>query len=161
MAAVISAAVSLPMSAAAMSFMMMLSMMAAYRIRIVIQSSRQELLHFLVRIAGTPRIQINPGLGKRCSGAAADTAANQHIHSAAQQKSRKSAVSLAVGIHDLRRHNLTILYMIHFKLLRMPKMLEHLSVFIRYCNFHLNILSFFIFQICWEKPTIPNAPGPP
>ena len=135
----LAAAVSSLMSAAVMPFLMMGSVMAAYRIRVIIQSPSKKLFYLLVRIAGAPRIQVDSCLRQRRARTAANTAADQHIDPAAKQKARKSAVPLSVSVYNLSIHNLLIFYMVYLEFLRMPKMLEHLSVLISHCNLHLNL----------------------
>lgn len=46
-------------------------------------------------------------------------------------------MAAAVGIHHYRMGYLAIFYSIQLKLSGVTKMLEHLTVFISYCDFHL------------------------
>ena len=68
------------MSATVMPFSMPLIMMAAMNMRIKLQLAGKECIHRLVSRPKSAAVQFNPCLGKCSLSAAADPAANQHIH---------------------------------------------------------------------------------
>ena len=96
-------------------------------------------------LSSVPRIHSHCAVGhgrdihgvSGCAGsAAADTAANQHIHLHPRQEACQCAVAAAGRVHNLGRLNLIVLYRIKFKILTMAEMLEDLAVLISYRNFH-------------------------
>ena len=70
------------MLTAALPFLM--GMVAAHGVRVVGELAFQECLHLGVGVPGGSRIKGNSRFCKRSSGAAADAAANQGVHAAAE-----------------------------------------------------------------------------
>ena len=121
------------------SVSVLIVMVSADRIRIIQQGACQQGGDLFVRLAGYSRIQGNSRLRQSCTGAAADTAADQCIHAVRLKKSSQSPVAAASGIHNLGRSDLSVGYRVDFKLSGMSEMLEYLSVLISDCDFHRNI----------------------
>ena len=135
------------MPAAVMTFTMTLAVMTAHHIRIIIQTSCQERSHLSVCISTGAAKQLNTRRCKCISCTAADTSTDQHIHALLCKKSAQSTMTLSIGIYNFRGNDFAVFYFINFKLFCMPKMLEHLTIIISYCNLHsLFSLSFgFLF----------------
>ena len=68
--------------------------------------------------------------------AAANAAAQEGVHALGLQKASQGPVAGAVGVHHLRGEHLAVLHLVELKLGRVAKVLEHLAVFVRYCDFH-------------------------
>ena len=111
-------------------------MMVALRLRIIGQHAAQERLHALVRAAVHARIQLNAGRRQRRARAAADAAADQGVHALRLQKSGQRAVAFALHAHNLLGDDLAVLDLIELELLAVSEVLKHLSVCIRYRDFH-------------------------
>ena len=77
-----------------------------------------------------------PAWARADFGAAANAAADEGIHALGLQKARQGPVAGAVGIHHLRGGHPALLGLINFELGRVAEVLEHLAVFIGYCDFH-------------------------
>lgn len=131
---------------AAMAVMLMV---VAVDIRIAGQGPCQEGADRAVRFSGYAAAELDPGLGQCHLSAAADTAANQHIHLQPRQEACQCAVAAAGGVGHLLLDDLPVLYIIDFHLAGMPEVLKHLTVFIRYCNSHVWVSSLF-------KPPFPS-----
>ena len=105
-------------------------------IGIVLQAACEQSGHLGVRVSGHAGIELNPRLGQGIAGAAADTAADQHLRAALPQEARQGPVSAAVGIHHPAGDKLAVLHLVKLELLRMAKVLKDLSVFVSNRNFH-------------------------
>ena len=113
-----------------------LVMVAAAGIGIICQSVSQESLHGLVCIAHNAAVDLDIRILQRKAGAAADAAANEHIHAKALQKASQGAMAAAVGVHHLGGNHFARLCGIDFKLGGVTKVLEHIAIFVGNCNFH-------------------------
>ena len=86
-------------------------MMAAHGIRIINKLPCKKCRNIGIRISGSSRIKRNPDLSQRCSGASADTAADQGIHIPLLQEACQRAMSAAnstyyLGIRYLRQQQI-------------------------------------------------------
>ena len=84
------------LAAAGVSILMMV--VAASDTGIKLQFSGQQCLYGCIRIAGHSSAQLNAGLRQRCLCSAANTSANQQIHSIYLQKSSQRSMSTSVWI---------------------------------------------------------------
>ena len=101
------------------------------------QLSPQVGFHRLVGVAGGSGTQLDAVLFQRPLGASADAAADEHVDPLTVQKAGQCAVSGSVGSDDLAAKDLSVLHVIYFKFLGVSEMLEHVPVFIGYCDLHL------------------------
>ena len=143
MAAIVASA---SMLAAGPAFVMMFSVMVAVDNGVKGQVSGQIGSPPLARVAGTPALELDPGSRQGCLGAAADAAAQEHLHLGVGQKSGQRAVSLAIGVHHLGGHHLAVPDVVELELPAMAEMLENLSVFISYRNLHVATSSVSVFM---------------
>ena len=127
--------VAVPMTAAAVSFSLVV-VMIAFCVRIIGKASRKVRLYRLVRTPGHAAKQADPRFCQSRLCAAANAAADQYVHLLASQKPRQRAVPLTVGVCHTRRNNLAVFHIVYFKLFCVPEVLEHISVFICNRNFH-------------------------
>ena len=135
-AAVMAAA--MPSAVVAFS-MMAVAVMAALDIRIKSKISGQERFYRFIRISGHTAVKLDAGVRKGVLGSHSNTAADQCVHAHLFQKACQSAVSAAIGIHNLLFYNTTVLHIIELKLFCVSKMLKYIPVFKCYCNSHLMI----------------------
>ena len=113
--------------------------MAALNIGVIHQDIVQQIPHRLVRIAAAAAVEPDACLRQGRLGAAANPAADQHIHPFVPQKSCQGPMSPAIGGLHLRRTNSLVLHLIELHLLRMAKMLKNFAVgrIIGHCNSHM------------------------
>ena len=126
------------LTATAIVMVVMLPVVVALNMGIKVQLTGQERFHSRVGIAGNTAIQLNVS---RCQGhlsAAADAAADQHIRVQTVQNACQRAMATAVGIHHLGRNDLAVSHIIDLELLGMAKVLENFTVFISYCDSHID-----------------------
>ena len=89
-----------------------------------------------VGISGDAGVEVDPGLSQGVPGAAADAAADQGVCAQLLQHTGQRAVTLAVGAHDLAVRDGTVFDGVDLELLRVAKVLKHLTVFITDCQLH-------------------------
>jgi len=124
-------------TAAGVAFTVMV-MMIALCVGIIGEGAGGKAFNGFIGISVYACEQFDTGLGKCHLGTAANTAADKDIGFDRREKSGKGTVSAAVCINHMGRNNFSILNGIDFELFGMTEMLEYLSVFIGYCNFHKN-----------------------
>ena len=124
-----------------MAFPMIVAMVIALNVRVIQKLTADQGFHSRIRTAGNAAEQLYTGCCQRHLGTTADAAADQHIRFQRRQYASQSAVTAAVGIHNLCRQNLTILNIIDLELLGMTKVLKDISVFVSNRDSH-NIISF-------------------
>ena len=90
----------------------------------------------MIRISLNAAEQLDSCLCQSRLRAAADPAANQHLHLQSGKHACKRTVSAAVGINDFRGEDFAVLYVVNLKLPGMTEVLKDLSIFISYRNFH-------------------------
>ena len=128
----------LSLSMVMMAAMMMLPFMVMVTsgLGILLQLSFGKSLSGLICIPLNAGIDLNARLSQGCLSPTADAAADQSLHLMLFEENRQSTVSGAAGIHHGSFIRLTVFHLIHLKLLGFAKVLEHLAVFISYCDFH-------------------------
>jgi len=107
-----------------------------------LQGSVEKCLYSLVSHTDDTGIEHHAGLCQCSAGAAADTAADEHISLQLLQKGRQSTVTAAVGRNDHRIDDLTAHHIIYLELLGVAKVLEDLAVFISNRDTHMEIPPF-------------------
>ena len=119
-----------------MAVMVPLMMVAVY-VRVVSQRTCQQRRNCCVRAAAHAAIEPDSCLRKRCLCTSANAAADDGIDLTGRQETGQSSVTAAVCICDLFPYDLRSHYIVKLELSGMSKMLEYLSIFIRYCNSHI------------------------
>jgi len=132
---------------ASVILVVMMVMVVAFGIGIISKVPCNKALYRLVCISVDTAIELNTGLGKCHLCAAANAAADQHIHIESGKKARKCAMSAAIGIDHLSGKNFIPVYGIKLKLLRVAEMLKNFTIAISYCDFHLMISFRFVFSL--------------
>ena len=89
-----------------------------------------------VAVTRATGIDGDPSLVQRVDGTAADAAADERVDAALRQDTREGTVTGAVGAHDLRGDDLTLLHVIDLELLGLAKVLEDVAVIVRDRNPH-------------------------
>ena len=126
------------MSAAAFCVAVRMLMVGACHIRLIIKCTIQQSRYRCICVSGHTAIQTDTGLRQSSFGTGADAAADQRINTVAQQESGQSTMPAPRDRHCFSRNDRSVRNSIKAKGLRMSKVLEHLSVFIGNCNFHIN-----------------------
>ena len=125
----------------------MMVMVVAFGIGIISKVPCNKALYRLVCISCDTAIERNARLGKCRLCAAANAAADQHIHATIRQKTGKCAVSASIGIDYLSGKNFIAINGINLELLRMAKVLKNFTIAISYCDFHLMISFRFVLSL--------------
>lgn len=120
------------------TFLMMVMVITMY-IRIISQIACKQCVHRIISTSADTAEKTNACLRKCILCAAADTAADQGIHPMLHQKSSQCTMSASVGINHFCVHNFAVCNLIDLEFCCVSKVLENLSVFISYCNFHSKI----------------------
>lgn len=130
-------------AAAGMAFMMAAAfvcvpfpVVAALRIRIVLERACKQGFHLGIGIAGSTRIKLDTGFGQGAARAATDSAADQGIHAQLFEESGQSAVAVPICRDDLVGNNFAACGIVNLKLFRVAEVLEYVPVFICDRNFH-------------------------
>lgn len=90
--------------------------------------------------AGNATKHLNARLhqGNLCTGA--NAAAENNIRTMLNQKADQCAVALTIGGNHLTAHDPTVFCIVDLELCRVSKVLEHLTIFVRNCDFHRDLL---------------------
>ena len=123
-------------TAAVITTGMAFAVMVAADVGIVVQVAGQECFHSVIGIAGNTAVELDAGLRQSHLRAAADAAADQNVNTAVEQEICQSAVTAAVGIHDLGGDDSTVFNIVNLELLGVAEMLENQLVCVSNCNFH-------------------------
>jgi hypothetical protein len=131
---------------------MVMSVVITMRIRIIGKCSGRERFRCVVRQALHTCIQFDPGIRESHLSAHSNTTADQRIDLSRLKKTSQGAMSASVRVDNLLSGDLSVLYIVQFKLLRMSKMLENLSVFVSDCDphgipsfLHYDLINFYRF----------------
>ena len=112
------------------------AVMVAADIGIVVQIACQECFHSVISVTGNTAVELDAGLSQSHLSAAADTAADQNINTAAKQEACQSTVTAAIGIHNFGGDDGAVFDIVDLKLLGMAEMLENQLICVSNCNFH-------------------------
>ena len=123
-------------TAAVIAAGMAFAVVVAADIGIIVQIACQECFHSVVSVTGNTAVELDAGLSQSHLSAAADAAADQDINTAAKQEACQSAVTAAVGIHDLGGNDVAIFDVVNLELLGVAEMLENQLICVSNCNFH-------------------------
>ena len=121
-------------------FTMFVVVVIASDLGIEIQFICKQSVYCIVARAANSAEKLNARTRKCHLSTTANSAANENISTHCLQKARKCAVTASIRVDDLGRNDLSILYCVDLKLLRVTEMLKDLSVFVSNCNFHIFIL---------------------
>lgn len=122
------------MSAAAVALIVVV--VGAVNIRVEDEPACQIVCHSAVGTAGKAAEHLDAGLHQSYLRAGADAAAENNIGTLLYQETDQRTVALPVGGNHLRPEELSVFGLIEFELCTPAKMLEHLTVFKRYCDLH-------------------------
>jgi hypothetical protein len=111
----------------------------AHRAAVEDQLPGQIVGHGGVCIAGKAAEQLDAGLHQRHLRPGADAAAEQDVCAMLYEKARQCAVALTIRRDDLGAQELAVFGLIELELCGAAKVLEHLTVFERDCDFHENV----------------------
>ena len=120
----------------------------AVDVRVEDQLSGQIVGHSGVCGAGKASEQLDAGLHQRHLRPGADAAAEQDVCAMLYEKARQCAVALTIRRDDLGTQELAVFGLIELELCGAAKVLEHLTVFKRNCDFHENVS----FIACFVQP---------
>ena len=124
----------------------MIVMIALY-IWIISEVYRQEIFYSLIRLSRDSSVELDSGFFKGALRSRSYSAADQSIHSLRLKEPRQRSVTVSVCSQYLRFTDLSIVYLVYFKLLGMSEMLKYLSILISYCYLH-DFLRLFFILIC-------------
>lgn len=110
--------------------------MVTMNIRLKNKLSLKQRLHCLICTAGHTAVKTDLRFCQCILSPGSNASADQCIHFIFREHPCKSAVAAAACIYHLRPGYLPVFNIINLKLLRMPEMLEYISVLISYCNLH-------------------------
>ena len=133
--------VMMAVTAAAVAFAVLMIVVITLDVGIVGKSSFCKSFYRLVSASARTAVQPDSCFSESILSAHADATADKSINILILQKSGKRAVTASVCINNLLFCDLSIFYIVNFKLLGMTEMLKYLTIFISNCNSHL-ILSF-------------------
>ena len=88
--------------------------------------------------------QLNPGLCKSVLRTGTNTAAENDIYAVLNKEAHQCTMALPIGRNDLTAQNLAVFCIVDFELRGVAKVLEHLTVFIRDCDFHNGVSFCFL-----------------
>ena len=124
----------------------------AVDVRVEDQLSGQIVGHSGVCGAGKAAEQLDAGLHQRHLRTGADAAAEQDVCAMLYEKARQCAVALTIRRDDLGAQELAVFGLvfglIELELCGAAKVLKHLTVFERDCDFHENVS----FTACFVQP---------
>lgn len=120
---------------------MLVIVVVTMHIRIERKRACNKRVYRFIRITADTAVKLNSRLCESHLRTAADTAANKSVRFECREHAGKRAVTGAVCINYFCFYNVTVLHIVHLKLLRVSEMLKNSSVFIRHCNSH-NFFSF-------------------
>ena len=111
-------------------------MMVAVGIWIKNKISCKVIRNNAVSCARNAAKQLNPGLCKSVLRTGTNTAAENDIYTVLNKEAHQCTMALPIGRNDLTAQNLAVFCIVDFELCGVAKVLEHLTVFIRDCDFH-------------------------
>lgn len=115
---------------------LLMAVMVAVRIGVKDKMTGQIVRHSCICIARNAAKQLNPGLCKSVLRTSTNTAAENDIYAVLNKEAHQCTMALTIGRNDLTAQNLAVFCIVDFELCGVAKVLEHLTVFIRDCDFH-------------------------
>lgn len=113
-----------------------MTVVGAVELRVKDELTREIICHGTVGRAGKAAEQLNARLHQGYLRPGAEAAAENNIHSVLDQKAHQRPVALPIGGNDLAAQELTVFGLVDLELFGPAKVLEHLAILIRNCNFH-------------------------
>ena len=114
-------------------------MVIAAGLSIEVQLPCQKCRHCLIGITADTTVDGNIRLFQSDPCTASDAAADQGIDTLLFQKACQRTVTAAIGVHNGTGYNSAVFRFIDLEASSVSEMLEHLPVFISYCDFHSNL----------------------
>ena len=111
-------------------------MMVAVGIWIKNKISGKVIRNNAVSCARNAAKQLNPGLCKSVLRTGTNTAAENDIYAVPNKEAHQCTMALTIGRSNLTAQNLAVFCIVDFELCGVAKVLEHLTVFVRNCDFH-------------------------
>ena len=111
-------------------------MMVAVGIWIKNKISCKVIRNNAVSCARNAAKQLNPGLCKSVLRTGTNTAAENDIYTVLNKEAHQCTMALPIGRNDFTAQNLAVFCIVDFELCGVAKVLEHLTVFVRNCDFH-------------------------
>ena len=115
---------------------LLMAVMVAVRIGVKDKMTGQIVRHSCICIARNAAKQLNPGLCKSVLRTSTNTAAENDIYAVLNKEAHQCTMALTIGRNDLTAQNLAVFCIVDFEQCGVAKVLEHLTVFVRNCNFH-------------------------
>ena len=115
---------------------LLMAVMVAVRIGVKDKMTGQIVRHSCICIARNAAKQLNPGLCKSVLRTSTNTAAENDIYAVLNKEAHQCTMALTIGRNDLTAQNFAVFCIVDFELCGVAKVLEHLTVFIRDCDFH-------------------------
>ena len=113
-----------------------MAVMVAVRIGVKDKISCKVIRNNAVSCARNAAKQLNPGLCKSVLRTGTNTAAENDIYTVLNKEAHQCTMALTIGRSDLTAQNLAVFCIVDFEQCRVSEMLEHLTVFVRNCDFH-------------------------
>ena len=113
-------------------------MMRAMDIRVIDELTGQIVCNNSICIAGNTTEQLNARLCQSRLRTGTNAAAEYGIRIVLYKEAHQCTVALTVGGNHLTAHNLTVFRIVNLELCGVAEMLEHLTIFVRNCDFHIN-----------------------
>ena len=111
-------------------------MMVAVGIWIKNKISCKVICNNAVSCARNAAKQLNPDLCKSVLRTGTNTAAENDIYTVLNKEAHQCTMALTIGRNDLTAQNLAVFCIVDFEQCGVAKVLEHLTVFVRNCDFH-------------------------
>ena len=112
-------------------------MMAAFRLRVVLEAPLEEGLHARVAAPLGAGQDVNSAALDHLPGAGAYPSADERVHAVVEQDLDQSAVGEPSVPHDAGGHDLPALHVVYLEVLRPSEVLEHLSVVVADSDSHV------------------------
>ena len=115
---------------------LLMAVMVAVRIGVKDKMTGQIVRHSCICIARNAAKQLNPGLCKSVLRTGTNTAAENDIYTVLNKEAHQCTMARPIGRNDLTAQNLAVFCIVDFEQCGVAKVLEHLTVFVRNCDFH-------------------------
>ena len=115
---------------------LLMAVMVAVRIGVKNKISCKVIRNNAVSCARNAAKQLNPGLCKSVLRTGTNTAAENDIYTVLNKEAHQCTMALTIGRNDLTAQNFAVFCIVDFEQCGVAKVLEHLTVFIRDCDFH-------------------------
>ena len=115
---------------------LLMAVMVAVGIGVKDKMTGQIVRHSCICIARNAAKQLNPGLCKSVLRTGTNTAAENDIYTVLNKEAHQCTMALPIGRNDLTAQNLAVFCIVDFEQCGVAKVLEHLTVFVRNCDFH-------------------------